>query len=296
MSALPRRRRVASAGAELAVSEHGDPSRRPTVLLAHGYPDTGAVWDELVELLAPRFHVAVFDMRGMGASTAPRAPRAFALERLVEDLRAVADAVGGGRPVHLVGHDWGGMAAWDGIARGTLGASLASYTAVAAPSLDHMGRRLEAALRRRSRPALVAAAGQGLRSWYVAAFRLPLLPELVWRRLAARRFGAMLQRTEGIAPRPGHPAETLARDAVTGLALYRTNVARRLRRPAPLASGLPVQLVVPTRDRYISPWAYQDLEAVVPGLRRREIAAGHWVQRSHPDEIARLVSELVDGR
>ena len=63
-------RRVTGAGVELAVRETGERDR-PTVLLVHGYPDTGAVWDEVVAELEGRFHVVVTTC----AAPAPRPRR-----------------------------------------------------------------------------------------------------------------------------------------------------------------------------------------------------------------------------
>ena len=56
---------------------------------------------------------------------------------------------------------------------------------------------------------------------------------------------------------------------------------------------VPVQLVVPTRDRYISPALHDDAEAWASHVWRRDIRAGHWVQRSHPRVVERAVSELI---
>src|SRR5207249_9750884 len=98
-------RLVDSAGVRLAVREAG-PADAPVVLLIHGYPDTSGVWDEVAALLADRLRVVRYDVRGMGASTKPSGRRPYALEHLVTDMVAVIDATAGGRPIHLVGHDW----------------------------------------------------------------------------------------------------------------------------------------------------------------------------------------------
>jgi hypothetical protein len=56
----------------------------------------------------------------------------------------------------------------------------------------------------------------------------------------------------------------------------------------------PVQLVVPLRDRYISPALYDDAERWATRIWRRDVVAGHWVQRSHPQHVALSVTELVE--
>jgi pimeloyl-ACP methyl ester carboxylesterase len=99
-------RRIESGGVMLAVTERGDATAK-TVLLVHGFPDTSAVWNPVAEALALDYHVVTYDVRGAGKSDVPRPRSAYRLELLVADLEAVIDATSPGRPVHLVGHDWG---------------------------------------------------------------------------------------------------------------------------------------------------------------------------------------------
>ena len=51
------------------------------------------------------------DQRGFGGSDKPQEVEAYRTDRIVEDLIALADALGLGR-FTLVGHDWGGAVAW----------------------------------------------------------------------------------------------------------------------------------------------------------------------------------------
>lgn len=220
-AAPPRTRIVERAGASLFVREAGDPTH-PTVVLVHGYPDTHAVWDELLDLLSDRFHTAAYDVRGMGHSTSSGTRGEFRLGELALDLAAVADAVGQGQPVHLVGHDWGAFQCWEALGAPHVGLRAASLTAVAGPRVqaaaDWALRRL-----RPSPAALGELLGQMRRSWYMAALQLPGLPERAIRIGMERSWPAAMRRLEGIEPRPGHPAATLRSDARAGLELYRSN-------------------------------------------------------------------------
>ena len=56
---------------------------------------------------------------------------------------------------------------------------------------------------------------------------------------------------------------------------------------------MPVQLVVPLYDRYLTPAVYRDLGEYVPHLTRVDIPAGHWVLRTHPDEVAAHIRGFV---
>ena len=281
--------RVPSDGVTLAVRETGEHGA-PTVVLVHGYPDTQRVWDEVVDRLSSRFHVVTYDVRGAGGSTAPRGARGYGMERLVGDLAAVIDAVSPDRPVHVAGHDWGSLQVWAAIADRTMAGRIASFTSINGPSIDHAGLWIRDALRRGAVGRLV---NQGFRSSYMQIFSTPVVGPFVMRR-AAHRIARYLRRAEGIAPRPGHPAETVSDDAARGVAMYRTNMRERLRHPSGSQTDIPVQLIVSRRDPFISTVLYEGLRSMAPRLWWRDIAGRHWVQRSHPDLIARCIAEFVD--
>lgn len=285
-----RTRIVARGGAELFVSEAGDPANA-TIVLVHGYPDTHAVWDELVGALSGRFRTVAYDVRGMGRSVAPEGANAFLLEELALDLEAVIEAVSPDRPVHLVGHDWGAFQCWEVLTRERSAGGIASYTAIAGPRVDAVTGWVRARLRRSGLKQLI---GQARRSWYVGFFQLPGLPERALGIGMERAWPRAMRKLERIEPRAGHPAATLARDAHVGLELYRRNMRPLARRRSARRAEVPVQLIVPTRDRYISTPVYDDAYEWATRVWRRDVHAGHWVQRSHTAAVATAVTELVD--
>lgn len=294
MIAATEEHRVDAAGVRLAAVELGDRGA-PTVVLLHGYPDTKEIWEAVAHRLAERLHVVAYDMRGAGASSAPAGgAAAYDMERLVDDLGAVLDAVVPGRSVHLAGHDWGSISGWEMVTSPRLAGRLRSFTSINGPSLDHAGHWMRDRLRHPGPRALAALAGQARRSWYVGAFQLPLLPELVWRRLLAPRWPRVLRRFEPASAAAVVPAPTLAADATHGLGLYRRNMRPRLRRPRPDAvAHIPVQLIVGRRDPFISPRLLDGVERWAPLLRRRTVDAGHWLPRTHPELIAGWIGEFV---
>ncbi|MBW1600240.1 SDR family oxidoreductase [Streptomyces sp. JJ38] len=270
-----RRRTVHSTGVELAVYEQGEPGR-PTVLLVHGYPDTHQVWDDVAADLAADHHVVRYDVRGAGASSAPRERAAYRLEHLADDLNAVADAVSPDRPVHVVAHDWGSIQSWEAVTRPGAEHRIASYTTLSGPCLDHVGHWTRHRLRRPTPRHLRQLLAQAAHSWYIYAFHLPLLAPAVWRLGLAAGWPAVLHRLEGVTPRPGHPQSTLRRDAVRGIALYRANMLPRVLHPRLRPTQVPVQLVTLTRDHYVSPDLAEGLEQWAPRLVRRSLVASHW--------------------
>jgi NAD(P)-dependent dehydrogenase (short-subunit alcohol dehydrogenase family)/pimeloyl-ACP methyl ester carboxylesterase len=288
-----RERRVRAGGVELCVAELGDPAA-PTVVLVHGYPDSKEVWSEVAARLADRFHVVLYDVRGHGRSTAPRPLRGgFTLEKLTDDFLAVADAVSPGRPVHLVGHDWGSVQAWEFVTVRRTEGRIASFTSMSGPSLDHLGHWVDRRLRRPTPRRLAQLLGQGARSWYVYALHTPALPELAWRGPLGKRWPALLARGEKMSIED-YPTSSLPMDAAHGAWLYRDNVRVRLRRPRTDAyAHAPVQLITPLDDGFLSEKLHDDLDRWVPQLTRRTIAARHWLPRTRPDQLSAWITEFV---
>jgi pimeloyl-ACP methyl ester carboxylesterase len=262
-------------GVRLAVYETGEPSA-PTVLAVHGYPDNHTVWDGVAALLSADYRVVTYDVRGAGESDKPGARSAYRITQLVDDLAAVLDAVSPDRPVHLLAHDWGSIQAWHAVTDPRAATRIASFTTISGPCLDHTAYWVRERLRRPTPRRLAALARQGAKSWYIAAFHLPLLAGLTWRWWLGGRWAALLRRTEGVEPRPGHPQPTLVADAVRGLALYRANMLPRLLRPEPRFAVVPVQLISPLTDRFVSPALAEGLERWAPDLRRHTLPCGHW--------------------
>jgi NAD(P)-dependent dehydrogenase (short-subunit alcohol dehydrogenase family)/pimeloyl-ACP methyl ester carboxylesterase len=290
-----RRSRLDAGDVKLAVIERGDPAH-PTVVLVHGYPDTSGVWDELAGLLAGRFHVVSYDVRGAGASTAPGSTAGYAFDRLTADLEAVIAEVSPDRPVHLVGHDWGSLQGWEAVSTPRLAGRVASFTSMSGPSLDQASAWLRHRALRSPR-GLADLAGQMSRSWYIGFFQLPVLPEMTWRGGLGRGWGRLL-RSSGIQPRPGHPADTITQDAINGLSLYRANMPRRMARPQPVKVDIPVQVIVATRDRFIGEQTQLSARGYTPRLWLRRARATHWIPRTHAPQLAQWITEFaahVDG-
>jgi len=141
---------------------------------------------------------------------------------------------------------------------------------------------------------LAELAAQAVRSWYIAVFQLPVLAPLTWRLFLARAWPTVLRHLEGVTPRDGHPAPTLASDAVSGIGLYRANFfSERSHSPLPRTSQVPVLLITVTGDRYVSPaLAGADLDRWVPDLTRRTLRGKHW-SVLEKKEVADLIREFT---
>lgn len=268
MTAAVRERAVESGDVRLAVFESGDQAR-PAVLLVHGYPDNHKVWNSVADDLAADHHVVRYDVRGAGQSGHPAGLREFRLDRLADDLFAVADSASPGQPVHLVGHDWGSIQSWHAATDPRAAGRIASFTTISGPCLDHTGHWYHRRLARPTPRHLAQMLNQSLRSWYIGLFHVPLIAPLLMRLVSA--------------------------DAVRGISLYRANMRPRMRHPEPRVARMPVQLIVLARDRYLSQALVSaDLDRWAPDLLRRRLDATHWSALADDAHLlAAMIREFV---
>jgi pimeloyl-ACP methyl ester carboxylesterase len=256
------------------------PQGAPTVVMLHGWPQDCHTWSRVTpRLTAAGLRVLCPDQRGYSPRAVPTERRAYRMSELVEDVRALVAASGEAR-VHLVGHDWGGSVAWAFAERHP--ELLTGLTVLSTP--HH--RAMAWAMRH---------GGQARRSWYMAAFQLPVLPEAV----LSRRLPQVLASS-------GLPAEDALRYAARfcepgmargGLAWYRAlpagaGLVRRRR----TSHRRPRRITVPTTYLWgcLDPalgraaaertreWVDSDYDFV-------ELQAGHWLPETRPEDVAAAV-------
>lgn len=127
------------------------------VLCAHGFPDDARSFREQVGFLNELgFRVACPTMRGYAPSGVSRSGR-YDAEMLGRDLVAIADRLSPDKPVRLIGHDWGAVAAYAATALAP-----SRFSHVVTIAVPHV----RATLTRLLRPA------QARRSWYMFYFQL----------------------------------------------------------------------------------------------------------------------------
>ena len=102
--AFPAARQVRLGAAHINVNEWGDGS---PVLMLHGNPDSGLMWEDLANRLGARCRCIAPDLPGFGHSDVPDgfAPSLDGMAQFVEEfLRAAGIA----RPLDVIAHDFGG--------------------------------------------------------------------------------------------------------------------------------------------------------------------------------------------
>ena len=284
---------VRSGNLQLAVYSWGQRptarNPRPTVLLVHGYPDAAEGWAQVAGQLADDCYVIAYDVRGAGQSDKPADTAAYRLDHLVDDMAAVIDALSPAQPVHLVGHDWGGLQGWEAVQSDRLKDRIASFSAMT-PALDHVGLWFQKRLRSAVPRQWAEAASQLLGSSYMAAFQLPLLPELSWRLALGQQWPRLLRLLENIET-PSRPEQSI--DGRRGLGLYRANLLTKLRKPTPRCVEIPVQLLLMSKDRFVPQRLFDGVEDWVHKCERQQIDAGHWAPLSHPAALADAIADFV---
>ncbi|MFF5294347.1 alpha/beta fold hydrolase [Paractinoplanes globisporus] len=248
------------------------------VVLLHGWPDTGDLWQHQVPALtAAGYRVIAPDLRGFGRSGKPADLAAYAVPIMVGDVLGVLDALDI-ESAHLVGHDWGAAIAW--MTAAVAPDRIASITAM---SVGHPEALRSAGLRQREK------------SWYMLLFQFMGVAE---RWLSDDGFRNLREWSahpdiEPVVERLTDPAALTA-----SLALYRailppeSLVEPRVSLP-PVAA--PAMGVWGSADRALieagmtgsaghvtGPWRYERVED-----------AGHWLPLEAPDKVNALLLDFL---
>ena len=99
-----------SGGVRIHYVTLGNP-KDPPVLLIHGFPDYWYSWRALMADLARDHYTIAIDQRGYNLSDKPADERNYQLKDRVGDVAAVLKQAGLAKAT-IVGHDWGGVVAW----------------------------------------------------------------------------------------------------------------------------------------------------------------------------------------
>ena len=281
----PHRERVTANGIDFEYLTQGDGDR--LALCLHGFPDDAGTFEPLSSRLADAgFTAAAPYMRGYGPTD--RAPNGdYTAGALGRDAIALADELGGENPI-LVGHDWGAVAA---------------YTA-ASIDPDRFSHIVTMAVPPNFPTRALSHPRQWLRSWYMAFFQLPELPE---RALRAEEFALIeaIWRLWGPGEYSPERVESVketfrAPGTVEATLAYYRQFARQLVQNPPFGGSgggieVPGLVIAGERDGCIGVSLFTDADDDFDA-DCRVIAvrgAGHFVHRERPDVVAEEILAFV---
>lgn len=250
----------------------------PLVVLLHGFPEFWWSWrHQIPALVRAGYRVLVPDMRGYNESDKPPSVSSYSLSLLAEDIRRLILSQGRDK-AFVVGHDWGGVVAYEfAMHFGSMVQKLAILN-VPHPVQMQNGLRTWKQIKK---------------SWYIFFFQLPFLPEYWLKRNNAiflrRSFGKSMQREEidAYVEAAGKPG------ALTAMINYyrcsfRNLLTGKIRKAKVIAA--PTMVIWGERDAFLEKAFAVPPKKLVPDIRVEWLPkASHWVQLDAPDRVNELL-------
>ncbi len=258
----------------------------PLVLLLHGFPEFWYSWRFQIPFLAGQgYRVVAPDLRGYNETEKPR--KGYDIPTLLRDIAGLIEGLGEERAI-IVGHDWGGVLAWQfAISYPQMTERLIVMNA---PHPGAMLRELRTLKQLR-------------KSWYIFFFQLPWLPEYVLSRNNANEIGRMLRGAalqKDVFPRSetAKYQQAMSKPGAIKAALnyYRQLVRRgpRAYRNRNLRVEAPTLLIWGEQDIALGIELTHELDPWVPNLSIKYIPdSGHWVQQEQPERVNRYLAEFL---
>lgn len=257
----------------------------------HGFPEHSFSWRYQLPMLAKLgFTAWAPNLRGYGKTSRPSAVKHYALSTLVEDVAQLIIA-SGKKKVTLIGHDWGGVIAWE-------------FAAVNRLPLE----RLIVCNCPHPRSFIDAFGWSQLRkSWYMFFFQIPWIPEHLTGLNKCLAIGRLFEKTNrNSAAFPPEVVEVYKRNASQPGALraminfYRGWRLGYLERERNWRNKLFEPIAVPTllvwgeEDDFLEKTVTVNTHEYVKDLRIRFLpGASHWVQQERPEEVNKLIEAFV---
>jgi pimeloyl-ACP methyl ester carboxylesterase len=287
-----------STGVTLNVALAGDRSNLAVILL-HGFPESHRTWREIAPLLEDRLFLVMPDQRGFASSDRPAEVEAYTTDILVDDIFALADALGLER-FALVGHDWGGAIAWAAALRGD--SRLARLAIINAPHPAIF------------QTSLIESADQRAASQYMNSFRSPGFDKAVeamgYDKFFEKSFGAHVDLARIPEAEKRRYIAQWSQPGTLGAMLNWYRASRILVPPPGVTMPLPDWLLrafpkvqVPTltvwgmKDPALLPLQLDGLDALVEDLTIVRLqGAGHFAPWEAGNDVARALKPFLAGQ
>ena len=263
------------------------------VVMLHGFPECWYSWRHQLRALSSSFDCVVPEMRGYGETDAPRGVANYTLDKLVGDVTDLVHALGRERAV-IVGHDWGGAVAW--------------ATALKRPEVVERLIVMNCPHLKRMSEELRHNARQMMRSWYMAFFQLPRLPEAMFRAGNYRALDRALQgnaiRKDAITDadlRYFHEAFRNPYSISAAINYYRANFRSGFMARTGGGGWIDRKIAAPTmliwgeQDFALGKELTYNMEPLFTGPFEIDYipSAGHWVQQEEPELVSAYMREFL---
>lgn len=266
------------------------------ILFLHGFPESHRTWRHQMRDLSQDHFLVAPDQRGFGASDKPDGVENYETDKIVADVAALADALELDR-FTLVGHDWGGAAAW--LAALTHPSRVKRLVIVNAPHPLIFARTV------------VEDEAQRAASQYINAFKSPLMEAGIKAMGLERFFEKSLGAHADLAKIPDEEREAYLADwsqpgALTAmLNWYR---ASRIEVPSPGEEAkapvwthapfprlaMPVLVIWGLKDKALLPVQLEGLGDLAEDLRIVTSAtAGHFIPWEEPDTVTGAIRDFL---
>ena len=273
----------------------GDP-----VVFLHGFPEFWYGWRRQLPAVAEAgYRTIAPDLRGYNRTERPAGVEQYRLDVLVEDVVALVETLCDGSAT-IVGHDWGGLIAWEVAGRRP---DVVDRLAILnAPHPELYDRELR-------------SLDQLLRSWYILYFQLPVVPDRLLGAFDARLVRWLFENASEFenaftpedidrycraVSRPGAPTAAINYYRALFRATIRDELPLLSRPGHPPGAMQAGRIDVPT----LVCWGLQDV-ALVPELTvgldewvsdlrlERFPAASHWLHHELPEEISETLLDWL---
>lgn len=257
----------------------------PLMLMMHGFPEFWYSWRHQIPEFAKNYKVVALDLRGYNDSDKPKNQSAYVMDEFVRDVEGVIKGLGYEKSI-LVGHDWGGLIAWN-----------------FAYSHPEMVERL--IVLNLPHPAKFAQGlrtpQQLLRSSYMFLFQLPGIPEFL---IQSFDYQALETAFKGMAVNKSaitqadieaYKDAASKRGALTAMLNYYRNIfQQRMVNQKWSVLEVPTLMIWGENDAALGKELSYGTEAYVKDFQIKYIPnCSHWVQQEQPQLVNQYIREFL---
>lgn len=261
------------------------PESAPLVLLLHGFPDTPNCWDSQIQALSSSYRVIAPYNRGAGLSEPSSSLDRYSLRATTADLLDILQDIDPthSRPIVVIGHDLGGVFAWD-LAR-HLPERIRGLVIVNSADLLQMGKRW------------LSSPRQWLKSWYIPTMLIPKISQHFLRRyptLALKGAYSIGALEASKRPKLSEALKAVVHPSLFYQALALDMMDRSLRREKNRPITAPLLAINSIRDGFVNASTTEELRPLARDIEIRAFDCGHWPHRERSEEFNTIIKSKID--